>query len=176
MTDQRMSVKCGITRVGDLEVDFDLGQQEREWRFERIIWALGALILLAAAFGLLGHGPYSETKAGDERSGLWARYNWVTRYQSPELISVHAKPLGGREVSVSFTQAFVEHIDLDSIMPEPVRVELDGSRYNFVFATGASGDPSTVYFHYRPDRYGPLMTDVEASSGDRISIRQFVLP
>ena len=43
--------------VQGMRIEEDRAYQRREWRFERIGWAVMAALLMAGLIGLLGDGP-----------------------------------------------------------------------------------------------------------------------
>ena len=67
----------------DIELAEDMEFQRKNWRAERIGWAVLAFILLAAALGLFGQGPLGGTvvAAGDDSLSLTYERFW--RLSSP---------------------------------------------------------------------------------------------
>jgi hypothetical protein len=57
-------VEDTVPKIGnELAVGEDLEFQRRWWRFERVVWTIFLLILVADLAGLLGRGPLSKTHA-----------------------------------------------------------------------------------------------------------------
>jgi hypothetical protein len=54
-------------RIGDLEINQDLGAQQKTWTIQRIGWGGMALIVLAALGGAFGSGPLARTDVTDDQ-------------------------------------------------------------------------------------------------------------
>ena len=84
-----------IKQVEDLQVGEDLAFQERQWKVERIGWALMALIALAGLAGLFGGGPLSAATVGGDNLPLEVMYGRFVRHRTPtELTLPRLKRVG----------------------------------------------------------------------------------
>lgn len=78
--------------IGSLQLHEDLAHERREWKLQRVGWALMALALLAAVLGLFGHGPLSETASASADGALTVRHQRFERYQAPSEYDIGALP------------------------------------------------------------------------------------
>jgi hypothetical protein len=167
-----------IKRVGDLEIGQDMPFQKLQWTIERIGWIVMALILLAAFIGLIGPGPLSSTAAGEKGSQLWAEYNRFERYQSPNSMVVHvgAGSAQAGDLRLSLKRDFVENIQLDHISPEPKEIEASADQFTYIFAAPDPTHPTTVTFHYEPNKFGQMPVRIGIEGGAALSFWQFYYP
>ena len=77
------------TRVGDLELDQDLGFQRREWSLQRIGWWALTGFVVVASLGLFGGGPLSRGRVGDPGAAVWIEYERFVRVGARARLYVH---------------------------------------------------------------------------------------
>jgi hypothetical protein len=171
-------VPGNVERVGDLEISQDLQFQQREWKVETVGWIIMALLLIAALLGLLGSGPLSSQTAGERDSDLWVEYNRFTRYQAPESLKVHVRPVGGSDgqARLWLNREFANKVELNDIEPEPERVEAWPDRLVYVFNLPEPGQVSTLIFHYEADEFGPTPVHLGLEGGPELNFNQFYFP
>jgi hypothetical protein len=167
-----------MQRVDDLEIDQDLAFERRSRAVESIgIWVMVAVVV-AAALGLLGSGPLSAGTARTE--GFAVDFQRISRYQSSETLSLHLDPAVTRapEVRVWLDRAYLEGVQLERVVPTPVRAESAPGRVIFVVAVAESGQPLTLTFDLQPVRLGMLRgrAGIEGAAHGGVAFRQLVLP
>ena len=161
-------------------LDLPEGRESRSldlW-LHRVGWTVMALLLLAALAGLMGPGPLSSRTASAGPS-LKIQYDRFTRYHSPASLHVTVAPASGADqIRLDLDRRFLEAIELESVTPQPARVELatGGQTYVFDAPRLANGDAEIV-FHYRPDRtMRSLRGSVGLADGASVAFTQFVYP
>jgi hypothetical protein len=167
-----------IQRVDDLDIDQDLAFERRSRVVESVgIWVMVAVVV-AAALGLLGSGPLSAATARTE--GLVLDFQRISRYQSSETLSLRVDPavMRGPEVRVWLDRAYLDGVQLERVVPTPVRTESAPGRVVFVVAVAEPGHPLTLTFSLQPSRLGLLRGRVglDATAGGAVAFRQLVLP
>lgn len=167
-----------IQRVDDLEIDQDLAFERRSRVVESIgIWVMVAVVV-AAALGLLGSGPLSAATARTQ--GFALDFQRISRYQSSETLRLHLDPAVTRapEVRVWFDRAYLENIQLERVVPTPVRAESAPGRVIFVVAVAEPGHPMTLTFNLQPARVGMLRgrAGLEGAAPGGVAFRQLVVP
>lgn len=167
-----------MARVGDLELDQDLAQQQREWKAERFAWIIWILLLLATLAGLLGPGPFSNATAGNVGDSLWVEYDRFIRHRAPTELVVHLQPEMVHEgiVALSLDQSFLDQVEIERIEPEPNQEQAAGERTHYVFEVAESEQPLVVTFHLEPGDSGPLSTTVAVPGNAEVGVSQYVFP
>lgn len=168
-----------LPTVGDLEVDVHDRFQRREWRVQRVGWALLALFLLVAALGYLGgYGPLNDRTL--TTTGLTVHTQRVVRHGGDVGFSVAVAPDAMREgdtFEVWVDREWWQGMSLRSDpIPEPESMRAEGDAVVFTF----SGDPTKgtqrVHFWLMPDAMGNRSARVGLVGGSSVSFRQLVLP
>lgn len=156
-------------------VEEDLVFQQRDWRFQRVGWAVLALLVVAGLAGLLGPGPLSNADARGGRS-LQVEYERFVRHgdQSDLRVSV-AQPQSG-EVRVAISREYLEAVKLQQVLPSPTRVQASGQMLVYVFEHSAGGASMQATFVVQPDRVGTHLARIALDDGSSVSIRQFTYP
>ena len=165
-----------IKQVGDLEIGQDMEFQKLQWKIERVSWVIMALLVLAAAIGLIGPGPLSSATAGEKGSSLWAEYNRLERYDSPNQMLVHMNTASSGQARLWINREFVEGVELLTIAPEPERIEIDPQRFIYIFNIANPGEDVAVAFHFEPNTFGKMPVRIGLDGGNEISFWQFYYP
>lgn len=162
-----------IRRVGDLELGQDLDFQRRSWRVQRVAWVLMLLIVIAALLGLFGgDGVLNQATLGAVDSGLRVQYHHFDRVLDPTHLRVE---LGGSG-HLWITNALLERVTIDEIIPEPEQMIAGEERTTFVFEL-AAGDPAgMVIISYKPQRIGQLSGQIGVDGGVSYDLQQFIFP
>lgn len=167
-----------IRQVGSLQINEDADFQRKEWRWERIGWALLALVLLAAVAGLLGPGPLSSATAGEEGGALWVNYDRFAHRSAPTTLEVHVGPDTAREGSLRLwiDRATVGVNMVRSIQPEPELVSADGEHIVYSFAVDDPTRETVIYFHLEPLRYVRQRVALGIEGGSQVGFLQMLYP
>lgn len=165
-------------RIGDLEISQDLQFQRREWVVQRVGWLVMTALLVAALAGLFGTGPLSKTTAGDQASPLQAEYYRFWRMASPMPLRLRIAPslAGQGEVGVWVSRAYLEAMRVESITPEPARVEAGTDHFVYVFRLKEPATVISVMFSLEPDRAGRISGQVGLNEESVLTLRHFIYP
>jgi hypothetical protein len=172
-----------MQRLGDLEIDQDLTFQRREWIGERVGWAVLVLIVLAASLGLFGSGPVSRATA-EAPGRLRVEYARFARSQTSETLTVHLESAAtaAGEVRVALDREYLERSRVESVVPQPLRVEGRADRLVYVFRAARPGEPLAIAFLLHPERLGVSRGRVSlepvraADQPVELAFRQLVYP
>jgi hypothetical protein len=145
---------------------------EREWRIQRVGWALLVVFLAFALGGLFGNGPLSRAHAdgaaGRVEYERFVRYGLTTDLVITPTGSAHG--VNRIEIDADYLEAFrVEHIT-----PEPAAVRLSGPRIVYEFASAAPG--ASISFHIRPQRLWRHTSAVSIDGSAPFEISQLTYP
>ncbi len=128
----------------------DLQFQERWWRFERAIWAVFLLILIADVLGVFGRGWLSKKEIHLSGSGIDVWYERVERAGTPSELSIDFQPgaIQNGEVRLFVSNSIIKGLGNQRIAPQPERsvVGEDGVTYIFPATTA----PAKVSFALQP--------------------------
>jgi hypothetical protein len=167
-----------IIRVGDLEVDQDLEFQQRSWTVQRIGWIVMPLIVLAALLGLLGPGPLSSAAAGSEAGPLWLEYERLGHWERPTTLQVHlgANVAAQGLIRIWLDSAYVEKMQIEQVTPQPESVALAANRLIYTFQIVEPGQPTSITFHLKPEKFGLSSGEVGLVEGSSLQFSQFIYP
>ena len=165
-------------RVGSLEIDVDEEFQRREWRAERVGWALMLGVLTAGMLGLLGEGWLSQTSTDVVGGRLRVDYERIARHGSPATLRVALAP-GAVPTGVAVVwmdRDYLEGVDVQGIEPQPDASWVARDRVVFAVRLNNPADSAYVTFALTPDNFWSRRVRVGLDGGPSVSFRQFVLP
>lgn len=163
--------------VQGLQIDEDRTHQRREWRIERVGWALMAALLLAGLLGLLGDGPLSRARAGD--GALTVDYDRLQRAAAPYAYRFEADPSLARDgrLRLRFDDALLEDVELQSVIPEPESVAAGPGYTEFAFEMDAgAGPPAHIAIVYQHRTFGHVAGRITTTGAPPLVVDQFVFP
>jgi hypothetical protein len=161
--------------IGDVENDANLQQQRREWRLERIAWALTVAILIAGLAGLLGPHQW-RTKAVSPDGSVAVEYDRFERYSAPALLTVRiAPPAGDGELRLAIDDRFAEGITVQSALPQPSEMTAREGEILCSFPRGGAA-PFEIKVHYQHEGFGLVRYRVGLEGHPPAEVRQFVYP
>jgi hypothetical protein len=175
-----ISFKRGVVgephRVGLIEVDQDLDHARSLWRVQRAGWVVMLLIVIGAVLGLFGHGPLAEGQARTD--GLTVDYDRFARHGATSSLRAEAGPetLRGDTLKLWMTRDYLDGVAIESVIPEPQRVETRGDLVLFTFMTAERSQPTRITFNMRPDEYWSEHARAGIDGGGSVCFRQFVYP
>ncbi len=183
MTDPALSSpdrrQGGPSSRNKLELEGHWEDHPWELRIQRIGWIVFALLILAALAGLLGHGPLSRTTAGDPASSLRVEYQRFERYQGPTELRLHAAPQAARggKLKIWLSREFLDNIELEQVVPQPVTAELGSDRQTYVFDAPHLTAETLVVLRYKPTQpFASVRIRAGVEGQPEVSFRQFVYP
>ena len=153
--------------------------QQRFWRLQRIAWIAMALIVAAALLGLLGqNGPLARSVAGDAGSGLEVEYQRFARYIAPIDLNITIAPGPRPDGQLRFwlDGEYVEGVQVETVTPEPARVETRGNRLYFTIDAQDPAQPAHIRLFLQAESIGSLTGTVGVEGGPRTSIRTWIYP
>ena len=166
------------TRDPHLQIDEDRAHQRLEWRIERVGWAVMAALALAGVLGLLGNGPLGRAHA--EGGGLALDYDRLQRAKAPTEYRFHVDPALARDgtLRLRFSDALLEEVEIETIVPEPdsVRAGPGFTEYAFAVARGDRDRAARIALHYRPTTFGPVRGRVWTEGAPPLDVAHFVYP
>lgn len=153
--------------------------QRREWRAQRIGWALLALIAVAALLGTFGKGVLAGADATSPEGTVHVHYERFVRRHSPAHIEFTLAPgltaADGR-VRLWLDRSYAERLEFTSIQPEPAEVSVTPALLIYQFAVADGGRPVRVTFSVEHDRVGMSRAGAGVLPRGTVQLDQFVFP
>ena len=166
-----------IVRIGDLEINQDLRVQRQMWKIQRIGWALMASLVVLGLVGLFGHGPASRTSAGDRQGPLWVEYERFGRHQSSSELRVHIRATDtSKPISIWIGPDYAAHVDIQQIIPAPLRNMLADHGLAFEIAAADPHEPGVITLLLQFRDIGWVTGEIRSPGSDPVPIRQFIYP
>jgi hypothetical protein len=153
----------------------------RERRRARIVHHIGsglfAAVLLAALIGLMGPGPLSETRRSSTNGTVNVDYQRFVRYQGPveTRLSIARAATKNGEVQLSLSRAFVEHVELRRIEPEPASQSAGDEFFTYTIRV-ESNAPVKIYLRYKANHYGSLAYRIRVGTEPQVALSHFAFP
>jgi hypothetical protein len=164
--------------VEALEIEDLPSFQKKEWRIQRIGWAVWVLILLAGMLGLVGMGPLSSTSATASDDTLTLEYDRFVRYHQPTKLHVMLRPNNqtGDPIRLSISQPLLDRLQISRIEPEPQRRELSNDGVVYSFPTASAVEQARIRFHVQYEAIGSSTGRIALLGRESVTFHQFVYP
>lgn len=164
--------------IGDLEIDQNLKIQHWSWRYERLGWAVIALILILAMLGLFSTGPLSVATAGSLDDGLDVGYQRFLRNNGEASLEIQVAPdqIRNGEITIWINAAYLEKTSQMVIEPEPESIRLDGDRQIFTFPAVSTSEPVRIGISYEPEVIGRIPVEIGSVDGPSVAFTQYCYP
>jgi hypothetical protein len=163
-----------------IQIDEQVGFQERMWRIERVGWLAIAAVVMAAAAGLFGHGLLSQAtvELGDPAvapGGTILEYERFGRAHSEsQFVLTRPARTPNRMVVLWLSSDYLKDAELVRMTPEPASQELasNGVDYRFSVQDG----PQTIILRFKPGRSGRLSGSIRINDGPPARFSQWLFP
>jgi hypothetical protein len=148
--------------------------QRREWRAERVGWALMVLFVVAALAGVFGPGPLSWTTTSNRDVAL--EYQRFTHLEADDVITVKivGSAVTSDSIDVEIAHEWFSAVDVAGISPDPADQVATDYGIRMTVATEPSADV-TIDIAFRAREVGPLHAGVRFE-GQVVPFRQLVYP
>lgn len=155
----------------------DMTFEHRSWRVQRVGWVLMLLFVLAGLLGVVGSGPLSNATSGNP-DGVEIQYQRFARsYASQELIvTIAPLLLGGEQVELSITRDYLDHFEVETVIPEPEETRVDGQWITYVFNLARTDEGVHVILRLSARDFGIHSGTVRVGEDDRARFRQVIYP
>lgn len=170
-------VRDDVPKVdGEIAVGEDLEFQRRWWRFEKIVWSVFMLILVADLSGILGRGPLANAKAQTTDGSLQLKYERVLRENTSSIMTVlpgqNAVKDGKLQLFVS--DSVLKQFGAQRVIPQPETSTVGNGGVTYTFL--AAGDPMTIQIELKPSFIGSHKFWVAIPGGEALQENSVVLP
>ena len=161
---------------GAVAVGEDLGFQKKWWVFERIVWVLFGLILVADVSGLLGRGPLSKAEGKAPDGSLLVKYEKVERANTPSIITISPGDSAVREGTLRLfvSDSIVKELGAQRIVPQPATSTLGEGGVTYTFP--ATSLPMTLQVELQPSFVGSHAFLIRVPGQASVQGKVLVLP
>ena len=170
-------VEDSVARVNDeVAVGEDLEFQRRWWRFEKIVWIVFSLILVADLSGILGRGPLANAKAATNDGTLQLKYERVLRANTSSIITLQpqAGSIHNDKVQIFTSDSVLKKLGAQRIIPQPESSRVGNGGVTYTFPS--TGLPMTVQIELKPSFVGPEQFTIGVPGAEMIQAKTFTLP
>lgn len=160
----------------ELRDELDEPFLRKQWRWQRVGWALMAIIIALAFLGILGTSPLAAKVVTQDVGGAhyeveysrWTRFQLLDRMH----VRVHAPGATGDELKVSFSREWVENNNVRGSTPEADGGGFgpDGATYTFQVEDWM--EPMSVAFEFEPRKAfrNPGELRIAAGEGEAVTL------
>lgn len=174
---EKRPVGDDVPRVeGKVAVGEDLAFQRKWWRFEKIIWSVFVLLLLADLSGLLGRGPLANAKRNTADGSLLVKYERVQRENTPSILTIlpSAQSVHDGNLRIFVSDSIVKQLGAQRVIPQPSVSQVGNGGVTYTFP--ATATPITVQIELKPSFIGPHAFTVGIPGDEAITAKTLVLP
>lgn len=160
-------VEDSVAKVdGELAVGEDLSFQRKWWRFEKWIWRVFALIVLADVLGVFGRGPLANASKTTPDGVLRVHYECVERFSTPSILKIEVGPEAVHQGKVRLwvSTSLISRLGNQRIIPEPASSQIVKGGVIYTFTSGA--EPSLVAFALQPANAGVSHLTIRLLQGE----------
>jgi hypothetical protein len=169
---------------GELAVGEDLVFQRRWWSFEKWIWRLFALIVLADLLGAFGRGPLADASRSTPDHALVVHYERIERFSTPSILKIDAGPRAVHHGAIRLwvSTSLISRLGNQRIIPEPASSQIVNGGVIYTFTSGS--EPSLIAFALQPAHVGISHLTLRLLNGepaagtqqDFVTLGVFVMP
>lgn len=166
-----------IPKVDDaVSVGEDLDFQRSWWRFEKIAWAVLALVLVADALGIFGRGWLARAEKKSPDASIDLRYERVERTGTPSEMMLVFGPtaIHDGKIQLFSSESVVKELGAQRVIPQPINSEIGPRGITYTFPT--SGIPATVSIALEPSIPGIHHIELRVPGSPSVQARIVVLP
>jgi len=159
-----------------LAVGENLEFQRKWWKFERAVWIVFFMILVADLLGLFGRGWLSKAQASDSAQTLTVDYERVARASTPSIMTLRFGPnaIHNGHIQLYVSDSVVKPLGAQRISPQPATSALgnDGITYTF----DATQLPASAQIALEPSFPGRHSFRLQVVGGAPIEASIIVVP
>ncbi len=174
---QTRPVEDSVSKVNDeVAVGENLEFQRRWWRFERIIWSVFLLILIADVLGCFGRGPLAKARTATSDGSMNITYERVERFGTPSILTIHFGKSAIRDGKVQLwvSDSLIKELGNQRVVPQPASSTLDGKGILYTFPV--TPHPNSIEFALEPSSPGIFSLTFRVPGMQEADIKIYVMP
>jgi len=170
-------VEESIEKVNDeIAVGSDLEFQRRWWRFERVIWVVFGLLILADLLGFFGRGHFAKVRLRTSDGSMDVQYERIERSATPSILIVQFGPsaIHDGKVRLWASESIVKRLGAQRVIPEPSASAIGDAGISYTFPSGAA--PASAQFALEPLAPGIYTLSLRVPGSEQMTIKILVMP
>ena len=172
------SPETGVAQVGgEVEVGFDSKFEDKWWIFEKSMWAVYVLFLLASISGILGRGLISKKTVANADKTFTVKYERIAHFHTPAEMTIHIAPgaVRNREAKLWVGGALLNQMLIRGIVPSPAQQVPAGAGLDLTFPAQFDG-AAKIVIAFQPSSVGTFTSEVGVPDGPLLHLSTLVLP
>lgn len=168
-------VEDSVPKINDeVAVGEDLDFQRTWWKFERAVWILFALLIMADLAGLFGRGPLADATLISP--AMTIHFERIERSGTPSMLHIDFNPSAIQEGKIQLfaSESIVNKLGAQRIIPSPETSAIGGGGITYTFP--ATAVPATVTFALQPDRPGAANFELQVPGASAVQSRVYIVP
>ena len=159
-----------------VSVGEDLKFQERWWKFERFVWLLFLLALIADVLGLFGEGWLAKAEAHQDGSAMDMWYERVERTSTPSILRIKFRPEAAENGAVQLfvSESVVKGLGAERVVPQPEKSVVGNGGITYTFPV--TGGPMEMEIQLEPTAPGVRSFTVGVPGKQAVTERVVVMP
>ena len=160
----------------EVAVGEDLAFQERWWTFERIIWSVFLLIVVADMLGVFGRGWLAKAELRGTDTGMDVKYERVERAMTPSVrtIDFQRAAFHDGKVELFVSDSLIKELGNQRGVPQPEQSSIGNGGITYTFPV--NGVPAQVEFAMEPSFPGMHGFQLQVQGMQRTGARVLVVP
>lgn len=161
---------------GEVAVGEDIEFQRSWWKFEKAVWIIFSLIIVADLTGILGRGPLANVRRSTSDGALTVKYERVLRANTSSMITIlpQAATIHDNKVQVFVSDPVLKKLGAQRVIPQPQSSVVGNGGVTYTFPVTAL--PMTVQIELKPSFIGPEHFTVGIPGAQSIQAKTFTLP
>src|SRR4051794_22929290 len=155
-------VRDSVPKVNkEVAVGEDLEFQRKWWTFEKLVWVVYGLVLLASVLGFFGRGWFAKTQRRSPDGALTVKYDRIQRTGTPSDLTVifGQSAIRNGEIRLFVSQSLIAKLGAQRISPQPAKSTIGNGGVTYSFP--ADQVPASVVFSVEPSGPGSYPFRVE---------------
>ena len=159
-----------------LAVGEDVPFQRKWWRFEKTVWTIFAIILVADLTGLLGRGPLANKKQDASYGSMSLKYERIERANTSSIVTVlpGASAIHDGKVQLYVSDTVLKELGAQRVIPQPLSSTVGNGGVTYTFA--ANSTPVLVQIELKPSFIGSHHFQTYIPGAQPLQASVFVLP
>jgi hypothetical protein len=145
---------------------------------QRFAWGVMALLVALTMAGAFGGGWLAQARVASADARLHIDYDRLARADAPTQLrlSIRPSPADRGEVELTFPSQYLEQMQVETIVPPPLRARSGSRGITYAFGVATEGAPAVVVLTLMPRRAGWVDASVALGGAVPVAFGQVIFP